>query len=366
MNTSGGQEADRIVIIAAWEDGGLSTGVYELLHVAKRVGGAEFPGNVSVVVYGIPSCQKKVSVAGYEVFSVHGIPVEGLFVDSGDLASALDTVTDIRGAKYVLLQDDDLGRELAARLGAKWTTGVLTDVVDIEYAGADMLFIRPVYGGKALAKLRCNAFPAVISVRPRSHDSLSPLCPTVEVNVVRDVSSGPATNVGSEKGGTVRVTMIEPVLASESIRFVESLHEHSENHLEEALIVVSGGRGLGSQESFTKLEELAELLGGAVGASRAAVDAGWVPASYQVGQTGKKITPDLYIAIGISGATQHLAGIGNAKHVLAINTDPEAPIFKRADIGIVEDYRNVLPILRERLTAHQAMAGSLSNPFSAH
>jgi electron transfer flavoprotein alpha subunit len=123
----------------------------------------------------------------------------------------------------------------------------------------------------------------------------------------------------------------------------------SDIRLEDARIIISGGRGLGGPEGFTELQDLANLLGGTVGASRAACDAGWVPSNLQVGQTGAVVAPDLYIAVGISGASQHLAGITNAKTVVAINTDPEAPIFKRANIGVVADYKSVIQALTEKL-----------------
>ncbi|MFL6516679.1 MAG: electron transfer flavoprotein subunit alpha/FixB family protein, partial [Bacillus sp. (in: firmicutes)] len=123
----------------------------------------------------------------------------------------------------------------------------------------------------------------------------------------------------------------------------------SDIRLEDAAIIVSGGRGLGGPEGFQDLQSLAELLGGTVGASRAACDAGWVPSNLQVGQTGAVVAPDLYIAVGISGASQHLAGITSAKTVVAINTDSEAPIFKRANLGVIADYKTVIPALTEKL-----------------
>jgi electron transfer flavoprotein alpha subunit len=130
--------------------------------------------------------------------------------------------------------------------------------------------------------------------------------------------------------------------------------EQGEARLEEARVIVSGGRGIGGAEPFTtELRPLADLLGAQMAASRAACDAGWVPPTWQVGQTGKKVTPDLYLAIAITGASQHMAGISEAKTISAINTDPDAPIFKHCQFGIVEDYRKVVPLLREKLAALQ-------------
>jgi len=138
-------------------------------------------------------------------------------------------------------------------------------------------------------------------------------------------------------------------------RIIERKRElQTEQRLEEARVIVSGGRGIGGPEPFNdELKPLAELLGAQLAASRAACDAGWVPPTFQVGQTGKKVTPDLYLAIAITGASQHMAGISEAKNIAAINTDPDAPIFKHCRFGIVEDYRKVVPLLRQKLIALQ-------------
>jgi electron transfer flavoprotein alpha subunit len=226
-----------------------------------------------------------------------------------------------------LLPGDSLGRDLAARLAFRLKAGVVTDVIEIEMGDSEKMprFTRPAYGGKATAVIVPKRFPVVVTLKPRTFD--------------------PAPPAGEGKTKEIPVEIsLDPAQAR--IRMVERVEEETTGvKLEDARAVVSGGRGLGGPEGFTLLVELARVLKGAVGASRAATDAGWVPSSMQVGQTGKTVSPDLYIAVGISGATQHVAGITGAKTIVAINADPEAPIFKVAHLGIVGDYKAILPPL---------------------
>jgi electron transfer flavoprotein alpha subunit len=226
-------------------------------------------------------------------------------------------------AQLVLLADDSLGKELAPRLAHRLGGGVVTEVIALEGEGSGVVFRRQMYGGRAIAAISARRFPVVATVKPRM------LVPALEQ----------AGRTGEEipvpvslETSMVRIKVLERV--AEEVRGVK---------LENARVVVSGGRGLKGAEPFKQLEELAQVLKGAVGASRAATDAGWVPASWQVGQTGKTVSPDLYIAVGISGATQHLAGITGAKTIVAINSDPDAPIFKVAHLGVVGDFKAVLP-----------------------
>jgi electron transfer flavoprotein alpha subunit len=184
------------------------------------------------------------------------------------------------------------------------------------------------YGGRTVATFAPQRFPVVATVKPRSME------PAVEQ----------AGRAGEEV--LLTVTLDASLLRT---RVVQRVTEEVRGvRLENAKVVVSGGRGLKGAEPFKQLEELAQLLKGAVGASRAATDAGWIPASWQVGQTGKTVNPDLYIAVGISGATQHLAGMTGSKTIVAINTDPDAPIFKVAHLGIVGDFKAVLPRFIEK------------------
>jgi electron transfer flavoprotein alpha subunit len=217
-------------------------------------------------------------------------------------------------------------RELLARLAARLGAGLAADCVGFSRAGADVVATRPVYAGKLLAKVRWTATPWLATLRP---------------NVFRaaEASEGRAPAVDRQAVGDARAPG----------RFVERREEAQTGlpELTEAEIVVSGGRGLKGPENFVLLEELAQVLGAAVGASRAAVDAGWRPHRFQVGQTGRTISPKLYIGCGISGAIQHLAGMRTSKVICAVNKDPEAPIFKIADFGLVGDLFDVVPLLAQ-------------------
>ncbi len=242
--------------------------------------------------------------------------------------AAVEVVCRRAGPDVILFGAGDVGRELAPRLAHRLGGALVTDCVGIRADGGEIVFTRPVYGGKAMAEVAAGRGPFVATVRPRVFD--------------------PAPSGGA----AAEVVPVEVALdgVAARTRVVERQAEDKAGpSLEEARVIVSGGRGVGGPEGFGMLEELAGLLGAALGASRAAVDAGWAPAAWQVGQTGKIVAPDLYIAIGISGASQHLAGISAAKHVVAVNKDPEAPIYKRAELGVAADYRQVVPALTRKL-----------------
>lgn len=250
-------------------------------------------------------------------------------------ARALQAAAEASPAAVVVLPFDLTGKDLVGRLAFRLGAAALTEVVDFRLEAGEVRWIRPVYGGKALAEYRAARPRVVVGLRPRSQD--------------------PAPAWEGSDGEILRVNFEVPE-AEQVTRVVERIRSAlGGKRLEDARVIVSGGRGLGGPEPFRQLQELAELLGGQLGASRAACDAGWVPPDRQVGQTGAIVAPDLYIAVGISGASQHLAGITGAKTVIAINKDPEAPIFKRANLGIVADYRSVVPALIEEL--RKALAG---------
>ncbi len=234
--------------------------------------------------------------------------------------------------RAVLLAGDSYSQEIAPRLAHRLGGSAVGDGVELRVEGETLRVGRQVYGGKAQAVIELKRMPAVVWLRARSF--------------------APAP-VRSEVGEIIRSAL--DVQVDRRTRVVErKREEQGEARLEEARVIVSGGRGIGGPEPFkTELQPLADLLGAQMAASRAACDAGWVPPTWQVGQTGKKVTPDLYLAIAITGASQHMAGISEAKTISAINTDPDAPIFKHCRFGIVEDYRKVVPLLREKLAALQ-------------
>lgn len=223
------------------------------------------------------------------------------------------------------------GRDVAGRLSAKLGTGVITNVVDLIETDGSLAGVEPVFGGTTDVTTRFTGDgPGLFLVRPKSFAAAETGGGAAAVSALAVPDTG-AT-------GTARVTN----------RHVE---EKSGPSLDEADVVVAGGRGLGDADKYEMIETLAKLLSAAPGASRAIVDAGWVPYSYQVGQTGKVVKPTLYIAAGISGATQHLVGMKGSKNIIAINKDPEAPIFTIADLGIVGDVHKVLPKVIEAIQA---------------
>jgi electron transfer flavoprotein alpha subunit len=227
----------------------------------------------------------------------------------------------------VLLGSDFYSQELAPRLAHRLGGSSLADVTKLAVADGKIRAQRTAYGGKAISTYELKRSPAVVWLRGRS------LAPAEERAVAAAVEAGTVS------------------LPEMKVQVVERLVEEQEGgKLEDAEIIVSGGRGLGGPEPFEELKKLARIIGAENAASRAACDAGWVPQNWQVGQTGKKVAPELYLAIAISGASQHLLGMGDSKVIAAINTDAEAPIFKHCKFGIVEDYKKVVPGLIEKLT----------------
>ena len=259
-------------------------------------------------------------------------------------ATLLASLAGERKPELILFPTTTRGRETAAMAAIDLHTGVLADVTALEYADGKVQAVRPVYAGKLLAKVVCLGTPQVITLRGRAFAK-----PTMQ------------------SGRSGKLTQVVPVMAEADILTKVDSYIQSEGgvSLNDANVIVSGGRGMANnptltppagmddkqaeiwraQQGFKLVEDMAKVLGGAVGASRAAVDAGYIPYSHQVGQTGKVVSPDLYIACGISGAIQHQAGMRSSKVIVAINKDPEAPIFKLARFGVVGDLHTILPAL---------------------
>ena len=232
-------------------------------------------------------------------------------------------------ADVLILPFDKIGKDLIGRLATRLGASAITEIVDFTIEGDSLKWVRPLYGDKAYGEYTTTRSKVVVGIRPKSQEPAEP-----------------------DASRTGEIISVDYSPSEETIvtKLIEKIEENLPGiRLEDAPIVVSGGRGLDGPEGFEELQQLADVLGAAVGATRAATDAGWVPSNLQVGQTGAVVVPDLYIAVGISGASQHLAGITNAKTVIAINHDAEAAIFKRANFGIVADYKTILPSLTEAL-----------------
>jgi electron transfer flavoprotein alpha subunit len=238
-----------------------------------------------------------------------------------------------RPPEIILLPHDNLGSEIGSRLAYRLEADIVTDctgfkIVQEENREEVIHWLKPVYGGKALAYIVSGASPQLATFRAKAFEPLP----------ADDTRRGRMEKVG------VKLESPSPV------RLVESVREETAGvTLDQAEIVVAGGRGMGGEEGFSELEKLAEVLGAAVGGSRPAADLGWIPHSRLLGQTGKIVAPDLYLAVGISGAPQHMAGAGASKTIVAINKDPDAPIFKVAHLGVVDEWQNIIPVLVEEI-----------------
>jgi electron transfer flavoprotein alpha subunit len=279
--------------------------------------------DILLVLFDSPAARASQGLAG--AAAQLGASARAITVDpanyqiEGSLAALVDAC---RGANIVLLSNDTYSQELAPRLAHRLGGASVGDGTDVRIVDGNVRVTRQVYGGKAQAIIELKRSPAVVWLRARS------FAPAAIENIA------PLTI-----GDAGRTRIVERCKS-----------EQSEARLEDARVIVAGGRGIGGPEGFQQeLEPLAQLLGAQMAASRAACDAGWVPPTWQVGQTGKKVAPELYLAIAITGASQHMAGISEARAIAAINIDPDAPIFKHARFGIVEDYRKVVPLLRQRL-----------------
>ena len=299
-------------IIAEQQEEGIHPTLPQLVHAASIIG-----GECTIIIPGGGGESEASEIVGVDRVLKFNGSCFSVF-DSQSWSSALKG--SVSGT--VLLASTPRGRELGASLAADIGMSVVQDMTSIS-EGINVE--RPVFSGKAIEKVTISS-PAVITIRPNSLDSAG------------NGASAPVSTIDS--GEDLKIAVEEAITkASEKI------------DVSEADIIISGGRGLGDISNFEKLEEVASTLGAAVGASRAVVDEWGLPHSMQVGQTGKTVTPSLYIAVGISGAIQHLAGMRSSSYIVAINKDPEAPIFTVADYGIVASWEDALPVLHDSIKA---------------
>lgn len=318
---------DTIWVYAEALDGEVSSTTLELLTKAR-----DLADTVACVYVGDDADGIAATLGEYGAETVYQTgDLDGALVGVPVAAAIAEAVEAGDGPDAIMLGTTYDGRDIAARLSVKLDRTVITNVVDVELDGDALVGTEPIFGGATNIKTKfVGEGPFITLVRPKSFAAES------ADGGEADVEDLDVPELGSSAGAVV------------TDRFVE---ESEGPKLDEAGLVVAGGRGLGEAEKFDMVASLAKALGGAAGASRAIVDAGWVPYSQQVGQTGKVVKPDVYIACGISGATQHLVGMKGSKNIIAINKDPEAPIFGIADLGIVGDVHKVMPQLLEALEA---------------
>jgi len=317
-------------VFAEQRDGRIASVAYELLGAGRRLAG-DLKTDLAAVLFGADEAAagELISWGADKVYHC-GDPIFEKFNDEPYAQMLTKLIKDYKPA-IVLAGATPLGRSFIPRVAARLKTGLTADctALEIDKKTGHLLQIRPAFGGNIMATILCpENRPQIATVRPR---------------VMKRIEADPG-----RKGEIIPVSSAN--LTSRT-KVIETLKENSECrlNLQEAEIIVSGGRGMSNAKGFGMLEELAVLLGGSVGASRAAVDEGWIPYIHQVGQTGKTVCPKVYIACGISGAIQHLAGMQSSDIIVAINKNPEAPIFNAATYGIVGDVNEVIPLLIKKL-----------------
>ncbi|MFE7532354.1 electron transfer flavoprotein subunit alpha/FixB family protein [Kitasatospora sp. NPDC057542] len=309
-------------------DGAVRKPALELLTLARRI------GEPSAVVLGAGGAAADIAAKAGEYGAAKVYVADGAEFADQLVVPKVDALAQIAKANdvaAVLVTSSGEGKEVAARVALRLGSGIITDAVDLEAGDGGPVATQSVFAASFQVKSKVTKGAPVITVKPNS------------VAPEAAPAAGAVENVAVEfTGNAAKVTSRTPRVSS------------GRPELTEAAIVVSGGRGVGAAEGFGVVEELADALGAAVGASRAAVDAGWYPHSSQVGQTGKQVSPQLYIAAGISGAIQHRAGMQTSKTIVAVNKDPEAPIFELVDYGVVGDLFEVLPQLTAEVKARKA------------
>lgn len=318
--------ASGVLIFAEQREGKFRKVSFELLNIGKQIAD-KIGGPLSAVVVGKGIGEMAASLGKFgaaKVFAIDG-DLFSLYSSEG-YASAVAAAAKQADAAVLLTGNTSMGKDLTPRVAAKLGVGMATDCTAIEVAGGKVQVTRPVYSGKCYLKVEMTGTPQVLSLRPNTYPA------------------------AAESGAAAEVVKVDPgavVLKAKVTQVIKSGEGKIE--LTEAERIVSGGRGIKDKANFKILEDLAVVIKAAVGASRAAVDSGYATLDMQVGQTGKIVNPSLYMAFGISGAIQHLAGMRTSKIIVAVNKDPEAPIFQKADYGIVDDLFKVVPVMTEEL-----------------
>ncbi len=316
--------ANKILAVLEQREGSLKKVSFEAASTAVKLA-KELNADVEAVAVGL-DINNLSDVGKYGISKVTLLKNSDLAnYSSSGYSEAISNFAKEINAGYLIIGNTALGNDLAPRLAVKLNSGCLVDCTHLNVDAGNVIAIRPVYAGKANVTLKLNSDVKIFTIRP---------------NVFK-----------AELSGTENAAITEKEISNPSLKSKVVAFKKSEGKLDvaEADIIVSGGRGMKSAENFNLIESLADVLGAAVGASRAVVDAGWRPHREQVGQTGKTVSPSLYIACGISGAIQHLAGMSSSKYIVAINKDKEAPIFSVADYGIAGDVFEVLPVLIEEI-----------------
>ena len=316
----------KIWVVAEIVDGAPTTTSLELVSHARSLA-----DTVEAVVWG-DGASAAGALGEYGATTVHDVGDLGGALPGAPVAAAIAAAVEAgSGPDAVLLPATYDGRDVAGRLSVKLDRPVLTNVVGLTEADGVLSSQHAIFGGAEILTARFTAAgPGIFVIRAKSF---------------------PAESSGGAPAAVVAATAPDTGAANAARIVARHVEERTGPKLDEADVVVSGGRGLGEKDQYVLIEQLAGLLHGAAGASRAIVDAGWVPYSHQVGQTGKTVKPTVYLACGISGATQHMVGMKNSKNIVAINKDQDAPIFQVADLGIVGDVHKVLPKLIETLQA---------------
>lgn len=313
----------KVLVLGEVREGSLRNVTFEAIAAAKTVaGGGEVVGVLLTDSVG-SNGEEMLKYGADRVVTVEHPHLKQYTSDG--YGQAFMAVADQENPEAIVFGHTALGKDLSPKIASKMQAGLISDVTSIEGEGDDAVFVRPIYSGKAFEKVKVKDGVLFFTIRPNNIQPLE-----------KDESRS-----GDVSSLSVEITNLRTIIKEVVRKSTEGVD------LSEAKVIVAGGRGVKSADGFGPLKELADVLGGAVGASRGACDADYCDYSLQIGQTGKVVTPDLYIAAGISGAIQHLAGMSNSKVIVAINKDPEANIFKVADYGIVGDLFEVIPMLTE-------------------